>query len=442
MEYRQLSRNLLAAAFLLIAVPVKPVLATSDLLEIYRLALENDPLYKAAVFGHDAAAINYPLSRTAFNPTISADTRVGTKRSDISGNHDTNRDNNIRLNVDLLVYDRSRSIEIQQSDNQVQASRLQLESAHQDLILRVADRYFNVLAARDAQEVARLEKIAIKRQLDLATQRLEVGLGTRADLFDARARLKQAEADEIKAQNAVDTRIALLRQIIGTTPEALVPLRDSAPLGLPDPDSVEEWVARALESSIRLHIQALNVRNAQHEIDRQQQARSARLTVNGGLIWADTGNDTPFASGSHTTSSVSVNLRYPLFQGGAVSLKTEQAGLQYNESERRLEEARRAVTAQTTAAFLDVSSGVSEVEALFDAITAGESALEAKEEGFNAGLTTNLDVLDAQRDLSRSRTDYLRARYNYILSVLQLEGAVGQLDEEDIRKVNGWLSAQ
>lgn len=442
MGHTEISKRLYTAALLvLFLLPVRPALA-SDLWEIYQLALDNDPTYKAAVLRHDAIAINHPLARTAFNPMISADTRVGAKRSDISGAHDTDRDNNIRLNVDLLVYDRARAIGVDQSENQVRASELQREQAHQNLILRVADRYFNVLAAHDAQEVARLEKIAIKRQLDLATQRLEVGLGTQADLFDARARLKQAEANEIKAQNSVDTHIALLRQIIGITPEALVPLSDNASLDLPDPDSVDEWVSRAVSSNIGLTIQSLNVERAQQEIDRQQYARTPKLTVNGGLLWTDTGADTPIASGNHTTSTVSVNLRFPLFQGGAVDLKTKQAGLKFNESERLLEEARRTVTAQTTAAFLDVSSGVSEVEALFDAITAGESALKAKEEGFNAGLTTNLDVLDAQRDLSRSRTDYLRARYNYILSVLQLESAVGQLDEDDIQKVNDWLSGQ
>jgi outer membrane protein TolC len=138
-----------------------------------------------------------------------------------------------------------------------------------------------------------------------------------------------------------------------------------------------------------------------------------------------------------TTYGIAVNI--PFYLGGAINLRGKQAGLQYNRAEELLEETKRQASTDTTSAFLNVTSGVSQVEALFDAITAGESALEAKEEGFSAGLTTNLDVLDAQRDLSESRRDFLRALYNYILSVLDLERAAGQLDVEDIERVNSWL---
>ena len=150
-------------------------------------------------------------------------------------------------------------------------------------------------------------------------------------------------------------------------------------------------------------------------------------------------NENISVSGDSTTAFVGLQLNFPLYLGGSIKLRTEQAGLLYNREDRLLEQARRIAASDTTSAFLDVSSGVSQVEALFEAISAGESALEAKEEGFSAGLTTNLDVLDAQRDLSQSLTDYLRARYTYILSFLELERAAGQLDEEDMQRVNSWL---
>jgi outer membrane protein TolC len=163
------------------------------------------------------------------------------------------------------------------------------------------------------------------------------------------------------------------------------------------------------------------------------------LSLDGNYRWADTDANFAGSSGHTNVATIALQLKFPIYLAGSINLRTEQAGLQYNQSERLAEEARRAASAEATSAFLDVSSGVSRVEALFDAITAGESALEAKEEGFNAGLTTNLDVLDAQRDLSQSRTDYLRARYTYILSVLELERAAGKLNEEDITRVNNWL---
>ena len=123
-----------------------------------------------------------------------------------------------------------------------------------------------------------------------------------------------------------------------------------------------------------------------------------------------------------------------------MELGVRQAGLRRNTAEQNLEAARRKATSAATSAFLAVTSGISQVTALAEAIVAGENALQAKEEGFSAGLTTNLDVLDAQRDLSLSRTNYLRARYNYILSLLRLEQAVGDLGDEDIRFINDWLT--
>ena len=287
--------------------------------------------------------------------------------------------------------------------------------------------------------MTRVEKIAIQRQMDLATERLEVGLGTRTDLYDAQARFKLAVANELKAQNKINNDIALLKQIIGVTPESLTPLSEAAPLEFPSPNAVGSWIDRSLAENLELKAQTYSKDIALEEIDKQKALKSPTVSVDGNYRWID--NTSNFStSGSYNTASVALQLRIPLYLGGITQLQTEQAGHQYNESESRLEEARRAASAQATSAFLDISSGVSQVEALFDAIRAGESALEAKEEGFNAGLTTNLDVLDAQRDLSQSRFDYLKAKYTYILSVLELEGAIGNLDEEDIKRVNGWLA--
>ncbi len=231
----------------------------------------------------------------------------------------------------------------------------------------------------------------------------------------------------------------MLKQIIGVTPTALVPLSESAPLELPMPNDVDMWIDQSRADNLQLRIQLLNMDVALDEIDKQKNVRSASLSLDGNYRWADTDANFAGSSGHTNVARISLLLKFPIYLAGSINLRTEQAGLQYNQSERLAEEARRAASAEATSAFLDVSSGVSRVEALFDAITAGESALEAKEEGFNAGLTTNLDVLDAQRDLSQSRTDYLRARYTYILSVLELERAAGKLNEEDITRVNNWL---
>ncbi len=412
----------------------------TDLRDIYSLALTNDPVYQAEILAHSASALELPIAGAAFRPAVTVSASVA---EDQVNNKNPNRaksdDYALSLNVNLPLYNQANRLRIDQSRERVEISGLELLQARQDLILRVANRYFDVLAARDAAEVARLEKIAIRRQMDLASDRLEVGLVTRTDLFDAKARFKQAEANEIMAHNNINNNIALLQQIIGATPQSLRPLSESAPLELPRPNDMDSWVDRALSNNVSLAVQSLELAIANTEIERQKSARLPVVSLDGGHRQTDARGDSgPYSSSSGTTH-LSVQMRFPLYNGGLVKLKTRQAGLRYNQVESLLEQTRRTVSTQTTTAFLTTTSRISQVEALFEAITAGESALEAKEEGFNAGLTTNLDVLDAQRDLSRSRTDYLRARYDYIISVLELERAVGDLDEEDIKRVNSWL---
>ena len=411
----------------------------SDLWEVYQMALANDPTYKAAGFDHKSNLFDVRLAKSAFKPTISTTAQIGWDYSDVTGTTESGNDNIINLNLTLPVYDKMDRIEIKQSKYREEISVLQLQQSKQELMLRVANRYFNVLAAQDALVVAQLEKIAIKRQMDLANERLEVGLGTRSDLFEAQSRFKAAEAGEIQAQNQINNNIALLKQIIGTTPEALIPLSESAPLDLPSPNDVDHWITQSNKGNLQLNIQAYSKDIALDEIKKQKSLKSPVVTVEANHNLIDNSSNFNAASSTVNTTSVSAQLRIPLYLGGTTRLLTKQAGLQYNQTESQLEEARRAASTEATSAFLDVSSGVSQVEALFDAIRAGESALDAKDEGFKAGLTTNLDVLDAQRDLSQTRTDYLSARYSYILSVLELERAVGDLNDDDIKRVNGWL---
>ena len=413
----------------------------ADLWDIYQLALTNDPEYQAAVLGHESNRINLPLAKSAFKPSATTNSQIGRQISDSSATSQTSNNHSINLNLNLPLYDKTKRVAITQSRYQVDISSLRLLDAKQRLILRVANRYFNLLAAQDARQVARLEKITIRRQMDLASKRLEVGLGTRTDLFDAVARLKLAEANEIQAQNQINNDIALLKQIIGMTPEALSILNDSAPLALPAPNDVEVWINRSIDHNVPLKVEMLNLEIALQEIDKQRVSRSPTVSLDANHRFSDSGASSTNSSrsGEINTTSVSLIMRFPFYLGGAINLTTQQAGLEYNRTERLLEQARRLASVETTSAFLAVASGVSQVEALLNAITAGESALEAKEEGFSAGLTTNLDVLDAQRDLSRSRTDYLRARYNYIVAVLELERSAGQLDEQDIKRVNSWL---
>jgi len=412
----------------------------ADLWEIYQLALQNDTAYRIAKLDHESNVIGLPIAETAFQPTVTTSGTVGQQISDITGATRSGSNHSLSLDVGLSLYNRTNKINITQSEFQIAISALRLEDAKHDLMLRVADRYFRLLASRDAKEVAQREKISIRRQMDLAGERLDVGLGTKTDLLDAKARFQQAQADEIEAENLIDNSIAALREIIGTTPKAVEPLSETAPLDFPRPNDADAWVAKAESNNVPLQIEAVKREIAKSEIDKQRRKRTPTVDLGAEYRWSE--SSTGSFAGQNNTTSVNLTFRFPLYQGGAIFLHTKQAGIRYNLSRERYEQAKRRVSTTTISEFLAVNSRINQVNALSEAIVAGENALEAKEEGFSAGLTTNLDVLDAQRDLSRFRTDYLQARYNYILSFLRLERASGQLDEDDIKRVNSWLSQQ
>jgi outer membrane protein len=411
----------------------------TDLWDNYQLALIHDATYRAASYDYETVKLNLPLAKSAFRPAVTSQGSAGWLRSDFTGSTNTDNNNLIDLNANLPVYNRTLRSEVSQAELQVDSAGIRFDNAQDDLILRVANRYFRLLATLDNREVARLQKISIQRQMDLASERLDVGLGTQTDLFDAQARFQQSVADVIEADNLIDNAVQALKQIIGVTPEVLAPLRRDAPLENPDPESIATWVEKALQNNLALKVEDLNLEIASEEIEKQRSVRWPSIDLFANQRWQDA-NSTSLTSADTNSTSVGATLNWPLYLGGSINIRTKQAAFQFNAIEQFREELRRQVESDTTSAYLAVTNGISQVEALSEAIRAGTSALKAKEEGFSAGLTTNIDVLDAQRDLSRSQTDYLGARYSFILSVLQLEQAIGDLDENDVKRVNGWLT--
>ncbi|MXX15802.1 MAG: hypothetical protein F4Z52_00830, partial [Gammaproteobacteria bacterium] len=221
-----------------------------DLWDVYQLALESDAIYLAAKESYEAARLNLPLARTGFKPTVNGKGTLGKQRSDFRGPTTTGDNNEISVNLNLPLLNRTTRIQISQAELEVQRALLQFDNARDDLTLRVAERYFNLLAARDAKEVARLQKIAIKRQMDLAEERLEVGLGTRTDLFDARARFQQADADLIASDIEISNARQALIVIINITPRTFSELSEDSPLDPREPDDIDHWVNLARTNNL------------------------------------------------------------------------------------------------------------------------------------------------------------------------------------------------
>lgn len=413
----------------------------ADLASVYDMAKNNDPTFIAEQFQLEVGELSVPLARSALKPSITVDGAYRQRNQDING-IDTNSDDSFgvgdaQIALTQALFDRPSRVAVDQAEDLAAQSGIEYEIAEEELILRVAQRYFAVLATEDNLDLAQSNKKAIQRQLELAQERLNVGLGTRTDLFQSRSRFELAVADEIEALKLIDDARQALIELVGEDPGDLDNLDENAPITDPAPADVQDWIGRAQTNNRALQSEFLTTDIAEKEIDRQQAARYPLVDL--GL--SSSYNDNRGTNVDSTTNDIGIRLSIPLYLGGLISNRVKEAALNHNTSLQRLESTRRAVERGTRDAYFDVLAKVRRVEALKEAVIAAEATVEAKEEGFAAGLITNLDVLDAQRDLFAAQRDYLSERYEYILAVFTLEQAVGTLDIEDINRVNGWLAA-
>ena len=407
--------------------PTPPPATKIDLVTVYQKAVADDPVFAAASFRRAAAQQTVPITQLAVRPQLSV--RSGYTLSTAAA-----ADDNFSLSVSLKqnLYDRSTNIAVDQARNEASIANLEHLIEKQRLLLRVCNAYFSVLAAKDNVELSTSNQRAIRRQLELAEERLAVGVGTRTDLYDARARFENAIAAGIESEKTVrDARQALVA-LVDEDLSALQPLRTDVGLAAPEPNAVEHWVEAALIDNLALRQSALRVYVAEQDISRQQAARFPvlSLNLNGGLDYSSAASD---------RTSLSVGLSVPLYEGDLVGARVRQAALRHNAVRADLEAHQREVRRLTRNAFYTVNSHLQRVSALAESVRAGENALKAKEEGFSAGLTTNIDVLDAQRDVFAAKRNYLKARYDYILQVLALEQLAGRLDRADLDRFNQWL---
>ena len=399
----------------------------TDLLLVYQMARVQDPVFAAQSYRYQAALEIVPRSKAALRPQLSASGSHTEATSDAAGA------THASIALSQSLYNKSSRISVTQAGQQADQAELRFVIASADLVNRVVNVYFSVLAAEDNVGLSHRNERAIKRQLELAQERLEVGLGTRTDLFDARARFEQAVADTIEAEKLLDDSRQTLIALVGEEVGDLQPLPDTVTLGPPLPDDSEAWVAEALKNNPDLKVKSFNISLSDLEIDRQKAQRlpSVGLKLSGNYSDIYTGDD--------TNARMMFSVDIPFYQGGLVDSRVREAAENLNAARYDHEAAIRELRLATRQTFLGIKSRLRRIDALAEAVRAGENALLAKEESFAAGLTTNIAVLDAQRDLFRAERDYLKARYDYIRQMLELEELVGNLDEEDVRRVNTLL---
>ena len=448
---------------ILLAVSLTAPANATNLLEIYELALLNDPLLREAEANRLATLESKPQARGALLPQIEAgasysdDTAEGLSAGTFGGVTtvspiDSESDGwrwNVQLRQTLFRWDQW--VRLKQADKQVAQAEADYGAAAQSLIIRVAQTYFDVLAAEDTLESEQAAKEAISRQLEQAQKRFEVGLIAITDVQEAQAGFDQAVATEISAKRSLATSKEFLREIVGEYQSELAGPREEIPLLSPDPANEEEWVETALFQNLSVQSAELGARIARDEV---RVARTGHFpTID--LVASRQNNDTdgtalsinPITSerlfGPTQTDlesdSIQVQFALPIFSGGVTSSRVKESVYLHRAAKERFERTARETERQTRDAYLGVISEISRVKALRQARESARTALKATEAGFDVGTRTTVDVLDSRRQLFIAEVNYARSRYDYIVNVLLLKEAAGNLSADDLAEVNSWL---
>lgn len=419
-----------------------------DLSEIYELAKSNDPRFRGSIHEHAASKEIKKQAWSKLLPSVNAEYEQTQTTQDIVSTDNTVfgigqtafDTNSMTVTLVQPIFEYPSIVGLSQAKVALRRSDAELEFARQELILRVADAYLKALGAQDRLLFAEKEERSVERHYELANGRYKRGLVSITDKYDAKARLALVKAQTIEAENELRDSFQGLKELTDVLPEGLSVLKENVPLINPDPQDIETWIEAAMKQNIAVKIQLNELEIAGKEISRQKGEHYPTLGLMVRHNQKETGG-TLFGGGSEIdTQDIIFVFRMPLYNGGIVRSRTREARQFRMVAEQSLMRERRAAVRQTRASYLGVQSNIKRVGALASALEAQTLVLNAKQEGFKAGLYTSLAVLDAGRDLYMAKRDYAQARYDYILNTLKLKFAVGTLAEEDVIAVNGWLN--
>ncbi len=423
------------------ALALAALLATSgtasaqSLKELYDAARGYDATYLAARALADSAQYTVEKSRALRRPSVALTAGANSELT-YNKQRGTGDTDSVGANVsgEYWLYNRANTATISRAEKLLITSQADLQVAEQDLIIRVAQAYFDVLAAQDTLSTAQANKKAISEQLASAKRNFEVGTATITDTREAQARSDLATAQEIAADNDLRTKRIALDQLVGRN--AVAPQTLKVPVVLPTlaPANPDEWVKFVDDApTVRKAQLGYDTAKLNTEIAKAAGSPTVKLVSSVGANHVGSVGDT-------ASASLGVNLAMPLYSGGGISSGISE-GVALEEQARNTYEATRRIVAQSTRqAFFGVQSGTAQVKALEAAESSSKLALEATQLGYRVGVRVNLDVLNAQTQLFTTQRDLARARYDVVLNSLKLRQAAGVLAAGDVEATNALLS--
>jgi len=411
------------------------------------LAYTHDQDLQDAEFQYQSTLQTRAQSQAALLPQINANAFTIHSEDETENNSNTaiiangTRDyetDGYSISLNQSIYKHSNYKTLQKTDLAISAATATIVSARQDLIVRLAEAYFNVLGAQDNLKFASAEKEAIDKQLEQSKKRFEVGLIAITDVKEAQASYDTSVAQEIEAQNILSANLEALAVILGTYTTSIAPMREDILLKSPEPANIKAWTDMALESNLALKAAEFNFQAAQKQADADKAEHYPYVDLNAERSFTSPdGGRSVYADSTDT--SIMLQLTVPIYSGGLTSAKHRQSVALKEQARARKEKAKRQALQNTRDAYLGVSSSIAQVKAFKQALISTQSAHEATQAGFEAGTRTAIDVLTTLREVYRAERDYARARYTYVINTLRLKQAAGILTVNDGKAINSFL---
>lgn len=424
-----------------------PTVLAENLLQIYQAAEQQDPVFAAAQATHKASQEKLPQGRAGLLPNVSVAANTIYNEVDIqyrgattlpSGERRYNS-NGYTVTLSQPLFRLQNFAQYAQAKEQVAAGDAQFQDARQNLILRVAQVYFDYLLAQDSLQLAQAQKKAIAEQLEIAKKSFELGTTTITDTHEAQAKYDLTSAQEIAAQKDLEVQRQLLANLIGSMPTELQPLNETMQARPVDPANPDEWLKQAVQGNPQLLAQQANLAAAREEVRKNRAGHLPTLDLVASYSDSGAGGST-FGVGNDTKAqAVGLQLNIPLFAGGGVQSRVREALANEERAQADLENTRRLTELGVRQSYLETNSAMLRVRALEQALLSAQSALDSNKLGFEVGVRTSVDVLNTMQQYFTAKRDLQSARYQWILSGLKLQAAAGQLGVADVERVNALL---
>lgn len=419
--------------------------AEQDLLMMYKLAVQNDPIFAQTQFQKNIADEIWWQRMGRLLPSLGLS--ASTSRDHINNTKNTfqgqgfqkfwNNDFSINFVQPLVHWDYW--VELDQADNIIAKSESDFYSEQQLLMFRVCEAYFKVLASEDRLSFSRSEKLAIKQEHQQAKESLAVGLGSRTNVYEAESAYASAVAREIEAFNLLDDNKELLKEIVGDIEINLKKIGNIIPLVRPLPDDMNEWANIAIQNNLEI-ISAFNTLEiSRKDIYRLWNGHLPTVDIIGRYGLAD--NKSSFGL-EGDTGSIGLQFNLAIFEGGVTQARIREAELQYKVEQQKLESTKRQIKKEVRNAYRGILSDMSRIKALKTAVSSSEQAVLGVRMAFREGTRTLVDVLLEQSALYRNKIDFADARYTYLLHGLSLKKGASNLALEDLKVINNLLQAE